>query len=139
MCYRSSHHHKWMHHPKFRHYKKHHHRGMHGRWQYPPVNVQEHDDHYQLLVYASGYQKEDFSISIVGEALVIKASGPDQNVEDTNWRRKEFYSGAFERRFQLPEGVDVEAISAKYDNGVLELTLPKQSGFETVRKSIDID
>ncbi len=139
MC-RSSHYNKWTNHPKFRYWKGHHHgrAAYQSRWQYPPVNVQELDDQYQLFVYASGFKKEDFSVSIVADSLVIKAEGKESETAHTGWRRQEFYTGGFERRFQLPEGVDVDHIQARYQEGVLELTLPKQSGFETIRKSVDI-
>lgn len=140
MCYMSKNHSRWMHHPKFNHWKSGHRNRptfMSG-WNYPPVNVQELDDKYELFVYASGYQKGDFTINVVTDALVISAQAKSEEGTKFDWRRKEFDTGAFERKFALPEGVDVENIQAKYRDGVLTIELPKLEGFETKRMSVEI-
>ena len=106
-------------------------------WNTPPVNVKEHDDSYELYVYAAGYTKEDFQVNLKDNTLVIAIENKDV-VDSPNWRRQEFYAQGFERHFELNEKIDKEAISAKYENGVLTLTLPKLDGFETFRKDIEI-
>ena len=108
-------------------------------WGYPPVNVEELDDKYEIQVYAAGYQKNDFSLSLQDKILVVSARKAETEEEEgKSWRRKEYTPGRFERHFELNSKIDVEAISAKYENGVLTVTLPKLSGFETKRQEIEI-
>jgi len=137
----SKYHSRCMDHPRFHHWKKHHSNksSAANKWNYPPVNVHEFDDKYELYVYASGYEKKDFSINIVEDALVISAKQEGSSENDPTWRRREFSAGGFERRFGLPDGIDKDNIQAKYVKGILEIVLPKLSGFETVRQSISID
>ena len=133
MCYKSMHHPHWK-----KHYAKHWRAHLkHG--QIPPVNVKETDTNYQILVYAAGYQKADFQVSIEDETLVIsvaKDAGVHLNKEE--WRRQEFSAGAFERQFELNEKIDKSNVQAAYQEGVLTITLPKLPGFETIRQDIQI-
>ena len=133
MCYRSMHHPHWK-----KHYAKH--WGTHHRYSnIPPVNVKETDTNYQILVYAAGYQKADFQVSIEDESLVISvAKGAGEHLNDTDWRRQEFKAGAFERQFELNEKVDKSNVEATYQDGILTITLPKLPGFETIRQDIQI-
>lgn len=103
---------------------------------YPPVNVKENDDEYVLYVYAPGLKKEDFLIATVDNTLSISVEKDAD--ETTKWRRQEFKHQNFKRQFELNEKVDKTTISAKYENGVLIITLPKLEGFETTRQQIEI-
>ncbi len=141
MCYRFRNDHRWgTHHPRF-HRKLHKMRRFGGGWNYPPANVQEYDDKYELFIYAPGLTKEAFQIAVVDNILIIKtdpdAAKPAE--EQENWRRREFTPGGFKRRFELTEGINTEAISAKYEDGVLQLTLPKLDDFHTKRKDVPVD
>ncbi len=142
MCCGINHYKSWKHHPKYHAWKKHHRHarsGFHGRWNYPPVNVQELDDKYNIYVYAAGYQKTDFKVNVEGDTLVIAASKQENSSDEFSWRRKEFKQHDFERKFELPEAVDREKITARYDDGVLEISLFKLPGHETVRSSVPVD
>ena len=109
-------------------------------WHYPPVNVQELDDRFELFLYAAGYSKEDFQIKLKDNTLIISMEKQKEDVETaSNWRRKEYYQTGFQRQFELGEKIDKTAITAKYNNGVLELTLPKLEGFETNRQDILVE
>jgi HSP20 family protein len=128
------------HHPKWGH--GHRHRNYRGRhfgmlWNTPPVNVKELDDSYELHVYAAGYAKEDFQVNLKDNKLVIAVDNKDV-VDSPNWRRQEFYAQGFERHFDLNEKIDKEAISAKYVDGVLIVTLPKLAGFESSSQDIAV-
>jgi HSP20 family protein len=111
-----------------------------GSWDYPPVNVREEDDKYELYVYAPGLSKESFQIAVADGVLIIKTD-PKQEPEKINayWRRQEFQPDGFKRRFELPEGTDTEAISARYENGLLLITLPKLEDFHTKRRTVEVD
>ncbi len=145
MCNRSDYYKKWKHHAK-RHYHRHHGPGRWGRGmhlgiagEYPPVNIRELDDGYELHVYAPGLTKEDFQISVVDRILTIKVDRPERNTEDTGrWRRQEFRKHGFKREFELNDKINTEAIQAEYTDGILLVKLPKLEGFETVRQDIEI-
>lgn len=109
-------------------------------WNHPPVNVKEYSDRYELLLYASGYEKSDFHVSLKNNTLVITVNKTslEQEGDDWTWRRQEFKADAFERHFELSEKVDKEAISAKYHDGVLTVSIPLLEGFESVKQDIDI-
>ena len=136
MCHNRAFHKNWKNHPsaKFRGHQGH---PMKKFWKerfnaafnYPPANVQELDDKYILYLYASGYEKSDFLIATIDNTLTISVE-KKQSIASIDWRRQEFSPHSFERRFELNEKIDISAISAKYENGVLIVTLPKLEGFE---------
>jgi HSP20 family protein len=108
-------------------------------WKQPPVNVRETDDQYELFVYAAGYSKSDFELLVNDNTLVIRAEVAEDEMEVLHWRRYEFQPRKFERRFDLDERIDKEGIKAKYVDGILEVVLPKASGFETKRYDVDVE
>lgn len=108
-------------------------------WNYPPVNVQELNDRYELYMYAAGYEKTDFSILVNENSLIISVDKIENDEKDLfNWRRYEFRSDKFQRRFELDEKVNKEAIKAEYKDGILTVTLPKLEGFESFSQEIEI-
>ncbi|HCQ30096.1 MAG TPA: molecular chaperone Hsp20 [Flavobacteriales bacterium] len=93
----------------------------------PAVNVAESDKDYTIEVSVPGFKKEDFNIRLDNDVLTIsgehKAEEEDKN---KNYTRKEFHYSSFERSFTLPETVNTDAIDAKYENGILNIILPKK-------------
>lgn len=128
-------HHGWQHHPMYKHWK---HQKMQNRWNYPPVNIQELDDRFEINVYASGFTKEEIQIKVSNNILYIHGDKPEDNLKQ-HWKRQEFHHTKFERRFELSEKVDQEKITARYEAGVLIVSLLKKPGFETVHQDITID
>lgn len=102
----------------------------------PPANVSEEDDKYELHLYAPGYNKSDFVIALIDHKLSISVD--QKEAEKANWKRHEYFPKGFVRQFELNEKIDSAAISAKYESGVLIVSLPKLEGFETARKEIAI-
>ncbi len=141
MCYRGSHHWKGSgHHHGFKHFgKRFHAHRFRGGWNYPPVNVEEFNDKYEVYVYASGFSKKDFVVAVKDNVLVISAEKAATEQEGQNWKRQEFVTDHFKRRFELDEKVDKEKITAQYQDGVLQITLPKLEGFESVSYDISVD
>ncbi|RMG88562.1 MAG: Hsp20/alpha crystallin family protein [Bacteroidetes bacterium] len=93
----------------------------------PAVNIRENEDGFSLEVAAPGLNKEDFSIELNDNVLVISSSKNTENeVNEDNYTRREFSYEAFQRAFTLPETVDVTKINAKYENGILVVDLPKK-------------
>ena len=94
----------------------------------PSVNVKETDNEFKLEIAAPGLKKEDFKLNLENNVLTI-ASEKEENTEekDNGYARKEFSYYSFSRSFTLPEKVvDAEKIEAKYENGVLEILIPKR-------------
>jgi HSP20 family protein len=94
----------------------------------PSVNIFETDDHFKVEVAAPGMEKKDFQITLEGTLLTIASSKENSNeVKDGRYTRQEFSYQSFQRSFQLPKDVVNEnQIEARYDNGVLYLTIPKK-------------
>jgi len=99
----------------------------------PSVNISETDEGYHVDVATPGLSKDDFKISLEKDRLTI-SSEKSSSEESTHGRytRREFNFSKFSRSFFLPETVDKDKISAKYDNGVLRLVVPKKA--EVIRE-----
>lgn len=106
---------------------------------FPKVNVQELDDRYELFVYAAGYAKSDFKVDLTDNTLIISANSTAETASNYNWRRQEFRPRKFERQFELNDKIDKDSITAKYEDGILKVTLAKLEGFETVRREVEIN
>lgn len=93
----------------------------------PSVNIKENTENFEVEVAAPGMEKQDFEITMEGSLLTISSSKKNQTEEDNgNYTRREFSYQSFQRSFQLPKDVvDEDRIEAKYENGVLRLTIPK--------------
>ncbi|QPN31009.1 Hsp20/alpha crystallin family protein [Diaphorobacter sp. JS3051] len=103
------------------------------------IDVKEDDAAYTVHAEVPGVPKEDIHISIDGNVVSLRAEvrQHDEKKEGEKVLRSERYFGAVARSFQLPVDVDATQAKAKYDNGVLTLTLPKKQGNKTQRLMID--
>jgi HSP20 family protein len=105
----------------------------------PSVNLAENDKEWSIEVSAPGFSKEDFKINLEKEVLTISADHKAEvNKNERNYTRREFSYGSFSRSFRIKENtVDVEKIGAAYENGILNITLPKLT-VEPEKKSKEI-
>jgi len=103
------------------------------------VDVHETDNEVVATCDIPGLQsKEDVNIDIENNVLKISGSINRTNeIKEENMHRRERYTGSFHRAITLPSPVSEEGIKATYKNGVLEVTMPKQT--QTNRKKIDVD
>lgn len=103
------------------------------------VDVKETDGGYTVQAEVPGVPKEDIQVSIDGNVVSLRAEvrQHDQKTEGEKVLRSERYFGSVARSFQLPVDVDAAQAKAKYDNGVLTLTLPKKQGGSAQRLSIE--
>jgi HSP20 family protein len=95
----------------------------------PSVNIRENNDDFVVEMAAPGMTKEDFKIELDGNLLTISSEKEDRNEmkEGEKYTRQEFSYQSFQRTFQLPKDVvDADKIQAKYENGVLNLVIPKK-------------
>ncbi|MBZ4035305.1 Hsp20/alpha crystallin family protein [Flavobacterium sp. 17A] len=93
----------------------------------PSVNIKETDENYEVEVAAPGMNKEDFQVTLDNGQLLISSSKQHQvNTEQENYTRREFSYQSFQRSFVLPKNVvDEDKIRARYENGILLLSIPK--------------
>lgn len=93
----------------------------------PSVNVKESEESFEVEVAAPGMEKQDFRITLDGNLLTISSSKESNNEENKGqYTRREFSYQSFQRSFELSKDVvDEENIEARYENGVLKLTIPK--------------
>ena len=108
----------------------------------PAINVKESDKAYTVELAAPGMKKEDFNVHINDEGnLVVKMESKNEAKEEdktTRYLRREFSYSKFEQTLILPDDVKKDAISAKVENGVLTVDLPKLVE-EKVKLSRQID
>ena len=94
----------------------------------PAVNVKENENDYQINVAAPGMKKSDFKINYDNGRLTISSEIKEEKEDkDEKYSRREFSYQSFQRTFTIPETVvDGEKIAAKYNDGILYITLPKR-------------
>jgi len=92
----------------------------------PSVNIKETKDAYQLYVAAPGFAKESFNVKVEDNLLTISAEAKEEKLEEgEKLTRREFTHQSFKRSFTLPKTVVADKIAATYDNGILNVNLPK--------------
>lgn len=93
----------------------------------PAVNVTEDPDHYTVSLAAPGLKKSDFHIDIEGNMLSISSETEEKKeVKEEKYTRQEYSYSSFSRSFNLPEDVKQDAIDAVYEDGVLNIRLPRK-------------
>ena len=93
----------------------------------PPVNIRETNDEFFVEVAAPGAKKENFKIEFENNVLHLQLQKENQQEVVNHYHLKEFDYEAFQRSFHLPENkVDIEKIWAKYEEGILQIVLPKK-------------
>jgi len=98
----------------------------------PQVNVVETDDHFRIDVAAPGMDKDDFELKVEQNTLKVKAEKQhEEEDKEEKYTRREFTYGVFERTFSLPDSIDPHEIHAKYDKGILHITLAKKEEAKT--------
>lgn len=109
-----------------------------GDWS-PAVNVVDNTENYEIEVAAPGIKKDEFSVSCENGVLSISGKTEKEHEDKAkNYTRKEFSTKSFRKSFTLPENVDADHIDAKYEDGVLKLTLHKVEKQLPPKKEINI-
>ena len=103
------------------------------------MDVKENDSAYTVLAEIPGVTKEDIQVSIEGNMVTVRSEvkQQDSQTRDDKLLRSERYFGAVSRGISLPQDIDQSQAKAKYDNGVLTLTLPKKQGYGSQKLRID--
>lgn len=105
----------------------------------PRVDIMENDKAYEIHVAVPGMNKEDFKIDLNENYMTISGERKfTQEKNENNFHSVETQYGTFSRSFSLPESINAAKIAAKYVNGILEITVPKDEK-KTLKTSIKID
>lgn len=109
----------------------------------PAVNVMETENEYKVELAAPGLTKDDFNVYVDEDNNLVvnveKKTEDSEKAKDGRYLRREFSYSKFQRTLVLPDDVDKDNISARVENGVLNIDLPKIKKEEaTVRKSIEV-
>ena len=109
----------------------------------PAVNISENLSSFVIELAAPGLKKEDFSIEIEEETLVIsakQASEQEEKIEndDSKYQKREFNYKEFTRSFKLPENIKSEDIEAAYTEGILKVSLPKMEEKKALKRMVEI-
>ncbi len=92
----------------------------------PAIQIKELTDKYILDVDVPGVKKEDLKIEVSDNVLTISGERKEEKDEkDAQYHRREIVFGSFKRAIQLPTNIEADKISAKLENGVLHIEIPK--------------
>ena len=96
-----------------------------GAW-LPAIDIHEDDDKYTIVADLPGIQKEDLTLTVKDNVFTLKGERKKQTeANGKGYHRVERAYGTFQRAFQIPGGVDATKVEAKFEHGVLQVSLPK--------------
>jgi HSP20 family protein len=93
----------------------------------PSANIYEDETNFEIEIAVPGMEREDFKVQMDKGILTVSAEKEEDEEEDTkNYWRREFQYNAFSRSFSLPDNTMPDKINARYENGMLCISLPKK-------------
>jgi len=93
---------------------------------------------FQCQVMLPGVDPKDVNIQVLGNTLTVGGErSSTRETKEPDYLHREISYGSFQRRIELPEGVDKDKLTAEYRNGVLEITIQKQEKLQPRRISIE--
>jgi HSP20 family protein len=105
----------------------------------PAVNVLESKDGFKVEVAAPGFDKHDFEINVENNILTISAKREEKTDDPAEkYTRREFRYASFKRTYKLPESVNRDAVGAVYENGILNVSLPKKEEAKPAVKNVPV-
>lgn len=103
----------------------------------PPVDIKEEANQYVIHADLPGVENKDVEVTMDKGILSIKGERQSETTDQRKgYRRVERAHGVFYRRFSLPDTADADRISARLNNGVLEVTVPKQERVQPRRINV---
>lgn len=95
----------------------------------PAVNIRESKDNFEVELAAPGMNKKDFKVELENDVLTIsyeRKEDKEDKDKEGQYTKREFNYQAFRRSFTLPNTVQSDKIRARYDEGILRLSIPKK-------------
>ncbi len=113
--------------------------GPYGMWM-PPVDIYETDDEIVLKAELPGMKRDEFQVEVENNYISLFGERRyDKSLSEENYHRMERPYGLFKRVFTLPDIVDRDRVKASYNNGVLEITVPKAVHPMAHKVKIDVE
>lgn len=110
-----------------------------GFWS-PRVDISETDDELIITAEVPGMEKGDLKVSVEDGVLTLKGEKKhEKELKDANCHRIERRYGTFQRSFAFPAGVEPDKVRAKYEDGVLRVTLPKAEEVEPKEIEVKVE
>ncbi len=92
----------------------------------PHVDISETESGFTVVADLPGVNKDDVAVTFEDDVLTITGERKDESDKsETNYYRTERIYGRFSRSFTFPKGIEIDGIKAKFENGVLTLSVPK--------------
>ena len=92
----------------------------------PRIDISETDGEYKIEAELPGINQKEIDVKIDNNILTIKGKKEDVKEEkEKNYHLRERYYGAFQRSISLPNNIEPEKIKARFENGVLNISVPK--------------
>jgi len=109
----------------------------------PKVNIKENLSTFVVELATPGFTKENFGIELDENTLKVSGKIASKTVKEADqtkesYARREFNFNSFERSFTISDTIDIENLSAAYENGILVITLPKVEEVKAVKKMVEI-
>ncbi len=107
----------------------------------PPMDIEEEEDRYVVTLSVPGFSQDNLQIELDDDVLQIRGSlasdsARAEEAAERKYRLRERHMNQFSRSLRLPAGIDASRISAKYETGILSVTIPKPE--EVLPKQIRI-
>ena len=103
------------------------------------TDVHEHEDHYEVDIDLPGFKKEEITLSLENGYLTVNAAkglDKDQTTKKGKVIRQERYAGALQRSFYVGDALTETDITARFENGVLSLNVPKREARKLPEKKV---
>ncbi|MAI28563.1 MAG: molecular chaperone Hsp20 [Flavobacteriales bacterium] len=105
----------------------------------PSVNILDNEKFFELNLAVPGKNRKDFIIELEDQILTISSESFTNNDDSDNFTRQEYRYDNFKRSFRLPDSINTSLIKAKYENGILSISLPKhKEAIPEPKKQIEI-
>lgn len=105
----------------------------------PAMDLLERDNEYEVQAELPGLGPSDIEVKLSNGMLTIKGEkSADRTEENVDFHLRERSYGAFQRMFRLPQGIDAQAISARFENGVLSVHMPKTAEAKEKERKIQV-
>lgn len=111
--------------------------GNAARWR-PAADILESDEAFEIDLELPGFHREDIEVTVEDGVLTVSGHREVASQEGQSWHLRERASGRFSRSFSLPSSVRAEDVTARFEDGVLRIRLPKEEQARTRKIEVDV-
>jgi len=104
-----------------------------------PINIADKEGSFEVTVYAIGFDKENIRLTVVDDILYISGTRAIEEGNEPNFTKQEFPVKSFERMIALNRQIDTAKITARQENGILIINMPKTPEAQQPEQEIKVD